>query len=131
MSRFFLDTSVLISNGHRLSGGKLANSTEVDARAWARRVADHYKTSKVSTPVVIEFLAGTRNGRELSLARAYLDQFDIIDNGEILREDWDRARRIAERIPWDGKPRQLGDCLIRAIAQRFSCDVITSDDRFP
>jgi predicted nucleic acid-binding protein len=131
MSRLLLDTSVLIRHWHRLSGGQITSKAESDARGWANRLIDLQKTSNVATPVVIEFLAGARTAHELSLFRAYLEQFDIIDRGEILRDDWDLARRIAERVPRDGKPRQLGDCLIRAIAKRFRCDVITSDDRFP
>jgi predicted nucleic acid-binding protein len=131
MSRLLLDTSVLISNWHRLSGGQIAGKTGSDARDWANDVVAFYNTSMVATPVIIEFSAGTRTGDELSLARAYLERFEAIDHGMILREDWDRARRIAERIPRDGKRRQLGDCLIRAIAERFNCDVITLDDRFP
>ena len=131
MSRSLLDTSVLIGNWNRLSRGQIVNKTESDGRDWAKRLVVLHKTSNVSTPVVVEFLAGSRNRHELLLARAYLQQFDIIDNGRILQEDWNRARRIAERIPPDGKRRQMGDCLIRAIAKRFNCEVITSDDRFP
>ena len=131
MSRSLLDTSVLIHNWRRLSGGRVRGRTEQEARDWANAVIGFYNTSTVATPVIIEFVAGARTGGELSLFRAYLDQFDVIDKGVVLRQDWDLARRIAERIPRDGKPRQLGDCLIRAVAQRFSCDVVTLEDRFP
>lgn len=48
-----------------------------------------------------------------------------------LQEDWKKARQIAERVPRNGKPRQLGDCLIRAIAARLKYyDMQTADDSF-
>jgi hypothetical protein len=34
-------------------------------------------------------------------------------------------------VPRNGKPRQLGDCLIRAIAARLKYDVQTVDGSFP
>ena len=84
------------------------------------------------TPVYIEFVAGARTAVELELSRAYLAGLEIVDAGRILKEDWEKARQLAERVPRDGKPRQLGDCLIRAIALRLKYyDVLTADDSFP
>ncbi len=85
----------------------------------------------IVTPVVVEFVAGARKSRELELFRAFLACFDVIDRGQILPADWQAARRVAERIPRDGKPRQLGDCLIRAIARRLNYEIDTADQTFP
>lgn len=49
---------------------------------------------------------------------------------KILSQDLDQARRVAERIPRDGKRRQLGDCLIGAMALHLNYDVVTLDRRF-
>jgi hypothetical protein len=66
-------------------------------------------TDTIVTPVYIEFVAGTRTAAELRLARAYLAGLRILDRGKILDLDWREARRLAERAPKDGRPRQLGD----------------------
>jgi len=131
MARLLLDTSALISNWRFCSGGSLQRKTEQQARAWADRLAQLYETRDVVTPVVIEFLAGVRSNHELVLARAYLSGFHVVDEGRILQSDWARAQQIAERVPRDGKPRQMGDCLIRAVAERLRYAVISSDERFP
>jgi predicted nucleic acid-binding protein len=73
-------------------------------------------------------LAGT-NQETLQLTQAFLSEFRVIDAGTIPRSDWESATRRAKRIPRDGKPRQLGDCLIRAIAERLHYDLETFDKR--
>ena len=90
-----------------------------------------HQAKAIVTPIHVEFLVGTRDSSEQRLAEAYLAQFDNIDGGNIPKEDWDETLRIARRIPPTGKPRQLGDCLIRAIANRFKHTVITPDTGFP
>jgi predicted nucleic acid-binding protein len=90
-----------------------------------------YKTDAIVTPVRIEFAAGARDAQELKVFRSYLAMFQNIDGGRILPEDWDEALRFAEWIPRNGRPRQLGDCLIRAIARRLRFDVLTRDTGFP
>lgn len=130
-SRLIFDTSALIAHWHRCSGGKLTARTRQDAVEWGERLAEFHQTRRIVTPVAVEFLAGTRSGHELDLARAYLSVFEVADGGQVTADDWLCARRIAERVPRDGKPRQMGDCLVRAVAQRLTCDVISSDERFP
>ncbi len=90
-----------------------------------------HQAKAIVTPIYVEFLVGTRDSSEQRLAEAYLAQFDNIDGGNIPKEDWDETLRIARRIPPTGKPRQLGDCLIRAIANRLKHTVITPDTGFP
>ncbi len=83
------------------------------------------------TPVYIEVMAGATNREDLALFRAFLEPFSLLDNMEISRQDWEQTQRFAERIPRNGKPRQLGDCLIAAIAKRLKCEVISKDTGFP
>ena len=97
----------------------------------ARRLIDLYKTDAIVTPVRIEFVAGARDTQELEAFRIYLAMFDNVDEGRILPEDWSEAIRYAEWIPRDGRSRQLGDCLIRAIARRLKYGVWTQDSGFP
>ena len=85
----------------------------------------------IVTPVRLEFLAGTRSRDEQVLAEAYLGQFHVLDNGDVVKDDWLAAERIARRAPRDGKARDLGDCMIRAIAERLRYEVRTSDTAFP
>ena len=83
------------------------------------------------TPVYIEFLGGARSAAELKLYVEYLKSFDVLDKHRIAPEDCQEAIRIAQRVPRSGSPRQLGDCLIRAIANRLNADVFTLDREFP
>jgi predicted nucleic acid-binding protein len=87
-------------------------------------------TSATVSPVIIEFLAGTTSANELMLARAYLDVFVVIDHQQTPPQDWQEAQRLAQRVPRDGRRRQLGDCLIRAIANRLKHEVISYDQGF-
>jgi hypothetical protein len=75
----------------------------------------------------VEFLCGVTDRNEMDLALAFLDAFENIDGGRILPEDWRAAGNRARRIPASRKPRQVVDCLLFAIAQRLSCDLITDD----
>lgn len=131
MSERLLDTSVLIAHWRKCAGGSLADRGPDEARRWADDLIRRYKSNVIATPVEIEFLAGTRSGHELMLARAYVGRFRAIDGGRILEADWVAAKRFAERVPRSGKPRHLGDCLIRAIADRLHRDVFSLDQDFP
>jgi predicted nucleic acid-binding protein len=77
--------------------------------------------------VVIEFLCGARDSHELHLFRAFLDQLEVVDNGVVTQADLQKSQHTASRIPKDGKPRNLGDCLILAIASRLDYGILTSD----
>jgi len=83
------------------------------------------------TPIYIEFMAGAKSAKDIRLFRSYLSEFVILDDGKVFKTDWDVALQIAERVPPDGKPRQLGDCLIRALARRLNCEVVSKDVAFP
>jgi predicted nucleic acid-binding protein len=131
VKRTVLDTSVLVRHWHRSISSHLERLTTDDAKQWARDLIQIEESDAVVTPVVLEIICGVRNARELRLIRAYLNEFRIIDGGKVTVEDWNEACRLAQRIPRDGRPRQLGDCLIRAIARRFKFLVRTFDTGMP
>jgi predicted nucleic acid-binding protein len=146
MRKRVLDSSMLISHWHKCRAASLAMNTTAQARDWANRLIAFYNTDAIVTPVYLEMVAGVRNRHELELTRAYLGAFRCIDERRILPSDWDEAVRLAERYPRrrkrrgrrrtpdaeeNPKPRDLGDCLIRAIADRLKHDVETLDKAFP
>ena len=140
-NRRILDSNVLIQYIRRLSNR--AQSSKRDAIRHAQILIEQKKTNCIVSPIVIEVLAGTLNGEDLAFHEAFLGQFEVIDNGEIPRDDWEKAKRFARPVivPKSGRrrprrqmrpspttpARQLGDCLILAIARRLDCDVVTED----
>ena len=95
-------------------------------RSHAEELVEVQGTNLIASPVLVEFLAGTRDSKELELSRAFLEPFEVLDNGEIPRQDWEEAKRFAQWIR-KGRERKLGDCLIQAIAKRLNGDVISAD----
>ncbi len=132
MRKRVLDTSILILHWRTSRGGSsLDRSTEDDARTWAHRLIALEKADAIVTPVYVEMICGVRGSHELLLTTAYLHSFRVIDGGNVLPEDWREAIRLARRVPRNGKPRQLGDCLVRAISDRLNHNVRTVDQGFP
>jgi len=130
MSRLrVLDTNRLIAHWWRSRKGPLSQYSREDVAEWARALIGLDGTSAILTPVVIEFLCGARDGHELDLCRAFLDQFEVVDRGNVTSEDWHLAERLAARVPRDGSPRDFGDCLILAISRRLGYQIFTSDLR--
>jgi predicted nucleic acid-binding protein len=129
MAKRIFDTSYLV--GHWRAFPKTSRRTAENMRSWAGRLIDLYGSSRITTPVYIEMVAGATSSDELKLTQAYLDPFEIVDEGKIPKEDWDEARCLAQRVAPNGGKRQLGDCLVRAIARRLHCEVLTLDRRFP
>jgi predicted nucleic acid-binding protein len=131
MKRRVLDTSVLLRWWNWCRSRKRRPPTPALATRWARELIAIQEADAIVTPVILEVLAGTTSQRELQLMRAFLQPFKCLDHELIPAGDWREARRIAQRVPRNGKPRGFGDCLIRAIANRFSYDVLSYDDSFP
>lgn len=129
--RGLFDTSILIDHWNRRSHPVVRRWTAKDARAWARELSSLRQTRATVTPAALEFLCGATTERELELYLEYLKGFELIDRGNITISDWNEAERIAKRIPRKPRRRQLGDCLIRAIANRLKYDVISTDNYFP
>jgi predicted nucleic acid-binding protein len=129
--RRLFDSNYLINHYREKCRTPIANWSERDAHEWALKLCKLHGTTAIVSPVYLEFVAGTRSRADLRLSRAYLSRFMVIDGWSILDQDIQEAKRIAERVPRDGRPRDFGDCLIRAIANRFSYEVLTNDDDFP
>ena len=127
MPKRLFDTSILIDHINAFPNKDAM--TEAALRTWGGNLIEMHSTNWICSPVVIEVLAGTRNKRELALHRAYLSAFAIIDEGKIPPMDWQKAQHWAQRVPDNRhvRARSLGDCLIRAIAERLHCDVLASD----
>jgi predicted nucleic acid-binding protein len=98
-----------------------------DAVRLAEDLIKKLDSNAIVSPVEVEFLAGILDPREMSLAEAFLGRFRIIDERRILSEDWLEARRIAKHVLRDSGRRDLGDCLIAAIATRLRREVLTKD----
>ena len=132
MARRILDTNVLINFWHHALGSKrLRDVTRADARKWGKRLLSlHDGDAALVTPVVVEFLCGVQSSHEMELSQAFLSPFGIADLGAMPPDDWTETRRLAQRVPSDGKPRQMGDCLIRAICNRLRLEVLTAEKRF-
>jgi len=147
MPKRLLDSTLLISHFKRFSN--LAEKGQEDARDWAKRLIENKGTKAIVSPVVIEMLAGVRDSHELSLTEAFLDEFDIVDERKIPPQDWELAGTIAKRVvKYDRlvprrirrrdreqnprtQARDLGDCLIAAIAIRLKYVVLTEDRGIP
>ncbi len=130
MSRNVLDTSVLLDHWHQRRK-KTRGLSEAGVRKWAQELAKVHETRAIVTPVKLEFICGATSKQEMQLSDVFLREFEIVDQGRILAEDWQEAERIARRVPRTGKRRQLGDCLVRAIANRLRHEVISHDEDFP
>jgi predicted nucleic acid-binding protein len=129
--RSILDSSKLIGHWRRRYSHRRRPLTPVLITAWATELIELNRTNAIVTPVAVEFLGGFTNRDELHWGEMFLDHFQCIDKQEIPEEDWDNTRRLARRVPRTGKRRQLGDCLIRAIADRLRYQVLTDDQGFP
>ena len=127
-----LDTNKLIRHWKRFKPAD-GLKTPGGARAWAERLIEFEKTDAIVTPVELELLGGDLSQNDRELTEAYLQPFRIIDQGRVLPEDWDDARRLVRRIPRGPRPRPRGlvDCLIRAIADRLNHEVWTDDSGMP
>ncbi len=130
--RRVLDTNVLIN--HWKAYFKAADVTQIGKRQaiqCARRLIELTRTDEILSPIYVEYLCGPQGAAGVAIARDYLDEFTILDEGRIVPEDWEEAKRIAVRVRRDQSSRQLGDCLIRAVCIRLRRDVHTFDRQFP
>ncbi len=131
MGGAIFDTNKLIRQWKRSRRRPLDEYTREDAKAWAEELIRIYRTNLILTPVYLEFVGGVVERHEMELTRAFLNVFVILDEGRIRPEDWSKARQLAERIAPGSRPRGAIDCLIKAIAIRLRCDILTDDSGMP
>ena len=145
MPKSLLDSNILLEHFRRMPD-KNAKGAD-DAKTWADLLIKNRGTNAIVSPVEIEVLAGTRDPHDLELTEAFLSRFEVVDGQRTLPEDWEMAKRFAKRVVKldrqvprqhrrrdrqdnPGTPaRQLGDCLISAIARRLNYSLITADKR--
>ena len=125
MPKRILDTNRLINQFRLLQ--PYSSRKAADAIRCAKELIELFGTNAIVSPIEIEVLAGVNNAQEMELTLVFLEQFQIVDDRRILPEDWMEARRIAKHIGPASKPRDLGDCLIDAIARRLKYDFSTTD----
>lgn len=133
MSRIILDSSILISFWRQSRPRDLTRCTASDAEEWASRLIKIHQTNAIVTPVYLEVVGGVIHGHEMELTKAFLNCFKILDEGRLVEEDLTLARQFAERIPVGPEPSRRGavDCLIKALARRFRCELRTRDKGMP
>jgi predicted nucleic acid-binding protein len=125
MRKKVLDTNILIAHWRRFA--PYADKRPSDAEQWARSLIEGRETDAIVSPVAIEFLCKKVDRHQLELAEAFLNVFRIIDEGKLVPQDWQEARRLAKHAGPRARERDLGDCLISAIADRLNHDLITDD----
>ncbi len=125
MPRRIVDTNLLIRQFRRLA--PYVDKSPQDAARLADELIRSLDADAILTPIEIEMIAGVVDRHEMTLTEAFLDRFRIIDGRQIGPEDWKEARRIAKHVGPGADRRQLGDCLITAIAARLRYRVATED----
>ena len=130
-NRRVFDTNYLISHW-RISrrDRHISQISLEEVKNWARDLIRRVNSNAIVTPVRLEFLAGTRDDHELALAEAYLKHFELVDEGIITGQDWSGTLKRISRIPLDGRPRHVIDCLILSICDRLHYEILTSESRF-
>src|SRR5262245_33876297 len=131
MKKVILDTNILIAHWRRHFTCPRKKHRAKDAERWARELIKARQTDAIVTPVYVEMVCGALDQHELHLTLVFLDRFRRVDEGAIPPQDWQNAIQMAEKVSRGAEPRDLGDCLIRAIANRLGYEVKTEDHGFP
>ena len=132
-----LDTNQLIVYWRRRLAEGRGLPDEPTARRWGRELTDAVGADGIVSPVYLEFVGHAVTGEELRAYRAFLDALTVLDGWHVTPADLARARVLAERVPRrrrrgrPARPRQAIDCVIRALADRLGCDVLTADVGLP
>ncbi len=100
MRHIVLDTTILIAQWRRRRLARpLTELDEAEVHRWARQLIEIERSDATVTPVLLEFLCGVSDKREMILARAFLKPFHAIDDRRMLKRDWQEAQRLAEECP--------------------------------
>jgi predicted nucleic acid-binding protein len=124
-----LDTNRLSLHWKRMRVRPLVEYSRDDAKLWADKLIELEGSKAICSPIVVEFLCGVMNSHELEMSRTFLERFDVVDGGNITREDWETAKRYAAWVRNNSGPRDFGDCLIAAIAKRLKYDLGMTNDK--
>ncbi len=116
---------------NRRGGRTWDRITPAEVTRWAADLIAFYGSNAIVTPIYLEVVGGVTDRRELALTLVFLGRFRCVDERDIPADDWRDAERIARRIPRKRTPRDMGDCVIRAIANRLKYAVHTFDTNFP
>lgn len=127
MKKRVLDTCISIDIWHGQSVSRIRVRSDETARAAARAWLKLRPNDAILTPIQLEFIGGTRDKDELRLADIFLAEFELLDEGIVLVEDWREAERRARWIRAKGRARGAFDCLIRAICDRLNAELDTHD----
>ena len=127
MKNRVLDTCVLIGIWQGRSPSKIRVRSDETAREAARAWLKRYPNDAILTPIKLELLGGAKDKDDLRLHDIFLGEFDVLDEGHILSEDWIAAERRARWIREKGRMRDAVDCLIWAICERLNTDLYTYD----
>ncbi len=128
-----IDSNILLAlwHGRYPSPTTLKVRTRPTAKLVAAAWLKIYPGDGVLTPIRLELTGGGLDRAAVQLTDYFLDLFPLFDGGDVRREDWDTASRLARRVPFEPRPRGAVDCLIRAICQRLRLDLETQDTGVP
>jgi hypothetical protein len=88
MRHIVLDTTMLIAQWRRRRSSRpLTELDEAEVERWARQLIEIERSDATVTPVLLEFLCGVGDKREMILARAFLKPFKAIDDRRTLKRD--------------------------------------------
>ena len=127
MKNRVLDTCILIDIWHGRSASKIRVRSDETAREAAQTWLKKFPNDGILTPIRLEFVGGTKDKDDLRLADIFLTEFELLDEGSVLVEDWREAERRARWIREKGRTRGALDSLIRAICDRLNADLYTHD----
>lgn len=134
MTSQVMDTNKLLAfwrgNLPRPGGFGGVHSTREAVEA-AGRVFEVYPNAVLVTPARLEFLGGTRDRDELAWADAFLGEFELLDAGDVIPQDWAEAERLARRVRHGGRSRGALDCVIVAACNRLHADLHSDDTGLP
>ena len=128
-----IDSNVLLGlwHGRYPSPIKVKVRTKRTAKLVAATWLRIYPGDGVLTPIRLELVGGGLDRDAVQLTDYFLDLFPLFDGGDVRREDWNTASRLARRVPFEPRPRGAVDCLTRAICQRLRLDLESLDTGLP
>jgi predicted nucleic acid-binding protein len=108
---------------------ELLRNTDSPAHRSLRRLLTDGAPLRVTEPIVMELLAGTRTTWEYRAARRLLSSFPILEVGNIVT--YERAAVVWRTCRAAGEPvRNTTDCLIAAVAIRDDASLLHRDRDF-